>query len=63
MGTKSGSDDTVAHDCGIIYTPPKSTIILSVLTKNIYTPNAKELISRLAEQTDRYLDPESLEKT
>jgi hypothetical protein len=62
LGTKSGGDDTVAHDCGIIYTP-KSTIILSILTKNMYTPDANELISRFAELTVQYYDPESLVKT
>jgi len=62
LGTKSGSDDTVKHDCGIIYTP-KSTIIIGALTKNMYTPDAEELIGRFAELAVLYFDPESLVKT
>jgi hypothetical protein len=62
MGTKSGSDDTVQHDCGIIYTP-KSTIIIGALTKNMFRPDAEELISRFAELAVLYFDPESLVKT
>jgi beta-lactamase class A len=62
MCTKSGWDDTVKHDCGIIYTP-KSTIILGILTKNMYTPDAAELIGRFAELSIQYFDPESLVKT
>ena len=60
--TKSGQDDTVEHDCGIIYTP-KSTIILSVLTKGTYPPSGVEYIRSMAELAVKYFDPDCLEKT
>jgi len=60
--TKSGEDDTVEHDCGIIYTP-NSTIILGVMTKNTYPPSGIEYIRRIAELAVRYFDPDCLEKT
>ena len=60
--TKSGEDDTVEHDCGIIYTP-RSTIILSVLTKGTYPPSGIEYIRRIAELAVKYFDPDCLEKT
>jgi len=60
--TKTGEDDTVEHDCGIIYTP-KSTIILSVMTKGTYPPSGIEYIRRMAELAVKYFDPECLQKT
>ena len=62
VASKSGSDDRVLHDCGIIYTP-KSTIILTVMTMGTYPPSASALINDVAKLAVEYFDPASLEKT
>ena len=62
VGSKSGRDSTVEHDCGLIYTP-NATIALTVLTNKVHTPDAIELIGRVAELAVKYFDPGALEKT